>query len=230
MELNTIAVVLMEAFALLYFLMVFLSKRYSHSLNSLKNKLKNEGNGAWSFNFLFPTKHVISPSTLLMTTITIAIFFIGIILTIALAFAGYVFFICLIGLEILLDTDAFEAYRYCRAVQKIQEKEPNLLNLGDRRYLDEVKETLEMSVTRFTLTGVVFAAAGPFIPQILHSTIYGLVLYVSMSFEVTKAFSFLGILVVTLLFAFSLILIKKLIFKISEKLRTAKKGNDQLTL
>lgn len=221
--LNMIAIIMMEAFALLYFLVVLLSKRYSHSLSSLKSKLKNEGNGDWSFNFLFPAKHVISPSALLMTTITIAIFIIGMALTIVFFLAGYVFFVCLIGLEILLDTDVFEAYRYCRAVQRIQRKEPNQLNVGDRRYLDEVKETLEMSVTRFTLAGVVFAAAGPFIPHILESTIYGLFLYASLGLEVAKAFSFLGILVVTLFFALSLILIKKLLFKISEKLRQIKK-------
>ncbi len=214
---------MMEAFALLYFLMVFLSKRYSHSLNSLKDKLKKEGNGTWSFNFLFPARHLISPSALLMTTITIAILIIGITLTIVLAFTGYVFFICLIGLEILLDTDVFEAFRYCREMQKTQKKEPNLLNLGDRRYLDEVKETLEMSLTRFTLAGVVFAAAGPFIPQILYSTIYGLFSYATLGLEVAKPFSFLGMIVIALFFALPLILIKKLLFIISKKLRQIKK-------
>lgn len=226
MELNTMAVFLMETFALLYFLMVFLSKRYSRSLSSLRNKLENEGNGAWSFNFLFPTKRLISPSVFLMTTITIAIFIIGIALTAIFFLTGYVFLIGLIGLEILLDTDAFEAYRYCRELQKIQKKEPNQLSLGDRRYLDEVKEALEMSATRFTLAGIAFAAAGPFIPQILSSAIYGLVLYASIGFAAAKVFNFLGIFVVTLFFATSLILTKRLLFKISRKLRQTKKTNN----
>lgn len=218
MELNTIAVILMECFALVYFLMVFLSKRYARSLSSLKKNLRKEGYGTWSFNFLFPAKRVITPSTLLWITVSIAAFTIAFVLMIGFIFAGYVVIISLIGLEILLDTEAFEAYRYCWAIQKVQRKESSQLNRGDRKYLDVVKETLEMSTIRFTIAGVIFAVAGPFVPQFLNNAIYSFVLYISPGFQATEALSFLGIFVVLLLFIIPLVLLKKLVSKISEKL------------
>lgn len=210
----------MECFALAYFLMAFLSKRYARSLSSLKRNLKNEGYGTWSFNFLFPARHLISPSALLMTTIMLAIFVVGIIVSVVFIFSGYVFFLCLIGLEILLDTDAFEAYRYCRAIQKVQRLQSSQLNQGDRKYLDIVKETLEMSGIRFIIAGVIFVVSGPFVPQILNNAIYSLVLYISPGFQAVEAFNFLGIFVVILLFVIPIVLFKKLLHKINEKLLT----------
>lgn len=105
-------------------------------------------------------------------------------LTIPLLSTGYLALVALIGVAILLETDAFEAYSYSKAIQKVT---LDRLNKEDQSYMELAKEALENAIIRFLIIGVIFAIAGSFIPQIFDGLIHALVTYTRIIFQATEA-------------------------------------------
>ncbi len=100
---------------------------------------------------------------------------------------GYVSLIALVGTAIvLLQTNAFEAYGYSRAIQKVA---PNRLNIQDEDYMEIAKEALQNGVARFLIIGVIFVTIGLFIRQIIDGSIYALVTYTGVIFQAIESLS-----------------------------------------
>ncbi len=98
---------------------------------------------------------------------------------------GYVSFIALIGATILLlETNAYQAYSYGRAIQKVA---PSQLSREDQSYMELAKEALENATLRFLIIGIIFAVVGPFMPQIFDGLVYALATYARILFHATVA-------------------------------------------
>lgn len=137
----------------------------------------------WVMNYTMKPKRMIAPSgflPLLVMALTGVI--VVTILTIFYS-AGYSLLLALIGAAVLLETDVFEAQGYSKAIQKATLDQLNKEDLG---YMEIATEALKIGAMRFTVAGVVFAVAGPFIPIIFNSLCYALVLYMSVVFQAAE--------------------------------------------
>ena len=136
--------------------------------------------------------HTLKPRRILETTPSLA--FIAFVITwfwlfwlgpwILFSVTPYLVFPALIGIIILLKTDAFEAYSYGRAIQRAQ---LDHLNREDQSYMKLAREGLEKAVVRFLIVGIIFTLAGPFIPQILDGLIYVFGTYTVIIFQISEA-------------------------------------------
>lgn len=77
---------------------------------------------------------------------------------------GYAMFIPFIGLPIFLD-NTLEMYRYSRAVQKVPLE---ILQDKDQEYMEAAIEILATSPKVYSIVGVMFLIAAPFIPQLFN--------------------------------------------------------------
>ena len=69
--------------------------------------------------------------------------------------------------------------------------------------MELAKEALENTIMRFLIIGIIFAIAGPFVPQIIDGLIYTLVAYTSIILQAMEAFKeislFLAIIITVIL-------------------------------
>lgn len=196
-EIDVIAIILMESFGAIFFLLAFIFIKHSQTLGSkmkilqetlVKAAKKGEREEKpcysykWIMSHIMKPKKSISPSSfhpLFVMALTGVI--VAILLTIFQS-AGYSLLITLIGAAVL-ETDAFEAYSYSKTIQKVTLDQ---LNKEDHSYMEIAREALKIGATRFLVAGVICAVAGPFIPLIFDSLIYALALYLGIVFHVTK--------------------------------------------
>ena len=113
---------------------------------------------------------------------------------------GYAVLIALMGIAILLWTDAFQAYSYTDAIHKVEMEQ---LDKEDQIYMELAREALEKAFLRFASLGVAFALFGPFIPQIFNGVVYVFALYLAVFFQASevsfKVLTVLGVLIVLIL-------------------------------
>lgn len=195
-EIDLIAIVLMESFGVICFLLGFMfikhSQKLSGKIEALQQALVKAAKTdesveeetcysyKWAINQVMKPKKTIAPKTyfpLLIWGLT------GVIVITVLAIfssAGYSLLIALVGSAVFLQTDVFEAHNYSKAIQKIT---PDQLNKEDQSYMEIAKEALKIGGIRFLLTGATFALAGPFIPLIFDGLCYVLVLYTRILFQ-----------------------------------------------
>lgn len=99
---------------------------------------------------------------------------------------GYAFVIALIGVLILLETDAFQAYSYTSVIHKVSTEQ---LDKEDQSYIELAREALEKAFLRFFSLGLAFALTGPFIPQIFNGIVNGFTWYATVYFQASEVSS-----------------------------------------
>ena len=197
-EIDLIAIVLMESFGAICFLLGFVfiknSQKLSGKMEALQETLVNAATTGesdqeetcysykWVISQVMKPKKAIAPKAyfpLLIWALTGVIVF-----TVLAVFSntGYSLLIALIGSAVFLETDVFEAHSYSKAIQKVTLEQ---LNKEDQSYMEIAKEALKIGGIRFVLAGATFALAGPFIPLIFDGLCYILVLYASVIFQAT---------------------------------------------
>lgn len=157
---------------------------------SLKKAATDEIWNGSCYSYKWIMSHTLKPRKVFAATPLLAVFafFIGwfllLLLGPGLLSLGYSTIVAIIGVAILLSTDAFEAYSYSTAVQKVA---LDSLRREDQSFMELAKEALEKAVIRFLIIGIIFAIAGPFIPQIFDGLVYAFVTYTRIMFQATEA-------------------------------------------
>lgn len=197
MEIDLIAIVLMESFGVVCFLLGFMFLKHFQKLNSkieaLQEALRNAARTGesveeetcysykWAMNQMMKPKKTIAPKAYFPLLIWGLAGVIVFTLLAIFSSAGYSLLIALIGSAVFLETDVFEAHSYSKAIQKIR---PDQLNKEDKSYMEIAKGVLKIGGIRFLLAGATFALTGPFIPLIFDGLCYILVMYTSILFQV----------------------------------------------
>ena len=217
-DIDIAAIVIMESLGVFSFLMAYLFFRQRRRirdkqrafLDDLKRQVISErGDGkCFSFewvmdNIVYKPRKLLNATPLLMAAVGFlcAIFYYGIgpHIFVNLLRLGYAVVIALMGITILLWTDAFQAYNYTDAIHKVRMEQ---LDKADHAYMELAREALEKAFLRFVSLGVAFALFAPFIPQIFNGVVYVLSSYATVffqaseaSFQVSKVFGTLAILI-----------------------------------
>lgn len=218
-DIDLSAIIIMEAMGIVAFLTACLffrkhrriSEKHRMFLDALNRRLTSErGDGKcfssdWVMdNIVYKPKKALNYTPLLAAGFGLLVAVLGMgvgpqILTNFISF-GYASFVALLGIAILLWTDAFEAYGYTNAIQNVSVEQ---LDKEDQSYLELAEEALEKATLRFAFLGVAFAMFGPFIPQIFNAFVYAFAFYVNIYFQASEAsskvFSFFGAVVIMIL-------------------------------
>lgn len=191
-DVHLVAMLLMEAFGVAFFLLAFmLINRFrgiGGKLEALQEALKKATRISerrdgpcysykWAMSHTMKSRKMWHVSPFLAMYMTLLIGVVGFTFFIIFSSIGYALFIALIGAAILFETEAFEAYGYGKAVQKV---ELDQLGEEDQSYMEIAREALGMGVIRFLMAGVIFAVAGPYIPHIFDSLSYALASYMNI--------------------------------------------------
>ena len=197
MDIDIIAMVLIESFGAVFFLLVFLfimcSRRIGEKIEACwkvpAGTMTDEPcfSYKWAVSHTMKPRKIIYPSPFILFVLPALFLEIGILfLTIHYTF-GYSLLIALIGCAIFFEEDAFQAYSYGKAVQKVRLRE---LDKEDESYMKIAREALQIGAIRFLIAGAIFAFAGPFIPQIFNGLCYALASYMKYTlFLATEAAS-----------------------------------------
>lgn len=202
-DVNIAAIVIMESLGVFSFLMAFLFLRQRQRirdkqrafLDALERQLASERSDGkcYSFewvmdNIVHKPRKLLNATPLLFATATflLAVFFCGIgpHIFASLLRLGYAVVIALMGIAILLWTDAFQAYNYTDAIHKVGIEQ---LDKEDQSYMELAREALEKSFLRFVSVGVAFALFGPFVPQIFNGVVYFFASYTTVFFQASEA-------------------------------------------
>lgn len=216
-DIDILSIVLLESFGIVSFLLAVVffkqSRKISEKQESLKKATTDEIRNWPCYSYKWVMRDSMKQKKLLALTPALVVFIYLImalwifygprLFAVLISSLGYVLIIALIGAAtILLQTNAFEAYRYSRAIQKVA---PDHLSLQDEGYMELAKEALENAIARFVIIGIIFVIIGPFIRQILDGSIYALVTYTRVIFQATES-SPQSVLAVIFLFLFGAML------------------------
>ena len=214
-DIDFVVVILMESFAALAFveaLLFFWQHRRISSRQRLfqealeHNELSNREDGkCHSFEWVMdnvsykPRKLLdATPFLAWLITVVLAILYHLIlprILYYIISF-GYVIVVGLLGIGILLWTDAFQAISYTNWLHKIRITQ---LDKEDETYIKLAQESLQKTFTGFIFLGAAFALLGPFTTQIFDDLVNVLTSYASFLLQIagqsTKISPILGLII-----------------------------------
>lgn len=167
---DAIAIALMLCWAGIIFLLAILFRKGYRRLEDKLEELKGTTTEfrrdcfsvKWEQN-LSKRKIIVVRSILFIIPMVVA----GVIVYVSLHFyisLGYAIFIPFLGLPILLD-DAFEMYRYSRAVREVPLE---MLQDKDMEYMEEAIEVLATKPKIYFIAGLIFSVAALFIPQLFN--------------------------------------------------------------
>lgn len=196
------AILIMESLGALSFLVAFLffrqfqrirdkQRAFLDALNRRVVSEKADGkcfSSEWALDHIvYRPKRLLNGTPLLIATLTflLAVFYyvVGPHIIANIVGLGYAVVIALVGIAILLWTDAFEAYSYTNAIHKVTIEQ---LDKEDQSYIELAREAVEKAFLRFFSLGVAFALFGPFIPQIFNSVVYVFLLYTTVFFKASE--------------------------------------------
>lgn len=193
-DIDILSIVLLESFGVISFLLALVffqqSRKIGDKQESLKKAVKDDVWNGSCYSYKWIMSHTLKPRKVFAATPFLAVlaFFMGwfllLLLGPGLLRLGYFPLVALIGIAILLETDAFEAYSYSKAVHNVA---LDGLSKEDLNYMELAKEALDSAVLRFLIIGILFAVAGPFIPKIFDGLVYALVTYTRLIFHATEA-------------------------------------------
>ncbi len=218
-DIDIVAIAVMESFGVVSFLVAFLFFRQRQRISDKKrvflDALNRQVIGERSDGKCFSSEWVMDnivhkPRKLFNITpfllaafgslMAILYFFVLPHILAKLILLGYVPVIALIGIAILLWTDAFEAYTYTNVIRKVATEK---LDKEDLSYIELARETVEKAFLRFFSLGFAFALLGPFIPQVFNGVVYGFMLCTTVFFKASEAslnvLTVFGILIVLIL-------------------------------
>lgn len=202
-DIDIAAIGLMESLGVISFLVAFLffkqrqrisDKQRAFQVALKKQMISERGDGKcfsseWVMgNIVYKPKKLLSATPLLLATITllVAVLSYGITayMVANVVSLGYASVIALIGISVLLWTDAFEAYNYTSAIHKVAIEQ---LDREDQSYIELAREAVEKAFLRFASLGFSFALLGPFIPQIFNGFLEVFMLYTTVFFQASEA-------------------------------------------
>ena len=201
-DIDIVAIVIMESLGVVSFLVAFLffrqlqriSDKQRAFLDALKRRIVSErGDGKcysseWVMdNIVYKPRKLFNATPLLvvaaMFLLAVFVYFAGPHVISNVVGLGYACVIALVGVSILLWTDAFQAYSYINAIHEVATEQ---LDKEDKSYIEIARETVVKAFLRFVSLGVAFALLGPFIPQIFNSVVYAFILYTTVYFEASE--------------------------------------------
>ena len=201
MEIDKIAMTLMESLAATIFLLTLLftkqSRKISNKLKGLKESSLSLDNGGecWSYKWVLKKitmsrrsalhPDLLGATLLIVGTMVLAGIF-AFTAIIILGALGYTPILVLVGLAMISDPEAYQAYGYVNAVMKVSIDQ---LNKEDEDYMRIAKEALERKALRFLTIAIIFAVLGPFIPIIFNWLTYTLAVYSEIFFKATEVSS-----------------------------------------
>ena len=224
MDINFVAMVLMESFGAVFFLLVFLFVMCSRRINGKMKACWKVPAGTmtdescfsyeWAVSHMMKPRKIIYPSPFLLFVL-VALFFVIAIPFVTIFYSiGYSMLLALIGCAIFFDEDAFQAYSYGRAVQRVTLGE---LDKEDESYMEIAREALQIGAIRFLIMGATFAFAGPFIPQIFEGLCYAFALYMGytlfLATEVASNISIVLTIVTAAIFTVVLLYLPELVLR-----------------
>ena len=197
MDINILAIVLMESFGAVFFLSFFWSMMWSRRIGGKMEACGKVPAATMTDEPCFSYKWVLSQTTkprkVMYPSLLLSFVFGALFLVVGIPFLtifytiGYTMLIALVGCAIFLEEDTFQAYGYGKALQKVSLGE---LDKEDESYMKIAREALQIGTIRFLIAGTIFAFAGPFIPQIFNGLCYALALYMKYTlFLATEAAS-----------------------------------------
>lgn len=209
-DVDIAATAVMESLGVISFVVAFLFFRQRQRINdkqrvfldALNRQVLNErGTGKcysseWVMgNIVHKPRKLLEATPLLIAALTLLLavfyFVVGPRIIANLVGFGYASVIALIGVAILLQTDAFQAYSYINAIREVSIGQ---LDKEDQSFIELAKEAVEKAFLRFLWLGVAFALFGPFIPQIFNGFVYVFLSYTTVFFQASEAsFKFLTI-------------------------------------
>lgn len=137
----------------------------------------------WAIDNSMKARKVFAANPLYIAIPFVLAFGAGFVLLTLLQSIGYVMLLSFVGMTIFLDSEAFEAFGYGRAIIKAPLTQ---LNREDQSYMKIAKEALEFATVRFFMVGIILAFAGPFIRQIFDGLIYTIAVYAILVFNTTE--------------------------------------------
>ena len=218
-DIDIAVIVVMESLGVFSFFMAFLFFRQLRRIRdrqrafliALKRQVISErGDGkCYSFewvmsNIVYKPRKLLNATPLLIVTVgfLLSVFYFWILPLIFfnLLRLGYTVVIALMGIAILLWTDAFQAYNYTNVIHKVRMEQ---LVKGDQSYMELARGALEKAFLRFASVGVAFALFGPFIPQIFNGVVNAFMLFATVFFQASevsfKVSTVFGVLIVLIL-------------------------------
>ena len=225
-DIDMAAIAIMESLGVVALLMAFLFYRQLRRINDKQRAIldaqkrrvisERADGKCYSYewvmdNVVYKPRKLLKATPFLLTTVSflVAVYYysIGPYIFVNVFRLGYAVLIALIGIAILVRTEAFEAYSYTNAIRKVATEQ---LDKEDQSYMELAGEALAKAFLRFVSLGVVFALLGPFIPQIFNGVVYAFLFYMSIVFQATettlKVTQLLGIIVALTLPVFMLLL------------------------
>jgi len=196
MDIQVLGIIITESLGLIFFLLALtflqMSRRIGGKREALEDSQKNTVSGKieencfsfrWAMERSMKSRKVFGANPILIAIPFVLALGTGFILLTLFQSIGYVMLLSFVGMTIFLDSEAFEAFGYGKAIIKASLTQ---LNNEDQSYMKIAKEALELATARFFMVGIILAVIGPFIQKLFDGLIYAIAMYSIVLFSTTE--------------------------------------------